>query len=103
MIRRRAPDPLDLMTYASEDDLRNIDPRPAQARARERMARRFEIFGESKIDDTPAPATGETISTAAEAWITELTSDKSTASQPLTIEGHRARVRAFIGSTRIFR
>jgi integrase len=97
MIRRRAPDPLDLMTYASEDDLRNIDPRPAQARARERMARRFEIFGESKIDDTPAPATGETISTAAEAWITELTSDKSTASQPLTIEGHRARMRAFIG------
>jgi integrase len=96
-VQRRSVDPLERMSYVSDDDLRNIDPRPAQARAHERMVRRFETFGESMIDDTPAPATGETISIAAEAWITELTSDKSTASQPLTIEGHRARVRAFIG------
>jgi integrase len=98
-VRRRSVDPLDLMTYASEADFRNIDPRPARerarARARERMAQRYENFGAPEIDG--APPAGETISTAAEAWITELTSDKSTAPDQPAIDDHRRRVRAFIG------
>jgi integrase len=43
-----------------------------------------------------APATGETVSQAAEAWIAELTQDKAAAPRPLTIEGHRKRVQAFV-------
>jgi integrase len=42
------------------------------------------------------PATGETISQAAEAWIKEITRDKATAPRPLTIDGHRKRVKKFI-------
>jgi integrase len=43
----------------------------------------------------PAPATGETISQAAEAWIAELKrQDKPP--QPATIDGHRKRVKAFV-------
>jgi integrase len=44
----------------------------------------------------PMPARGETISQAAEAWFQEITRDKATAPRPLTIEGHRKRVQAFV-------
>jgi integrase len=40
--------------------------------------------------------TGETISTAAEAWFTELQRDPSAAVKATTLEGHRLRVRAFV-------
>jgi integrase len=39
---------------------------------------------------------GETISQAAEAWIKEMTRDKSAAPRDTTLDGHRLRVRAFV-------
>jgi integrase len=55
-------------------------------------------MGQAPAASTPiAPAAGdETVSQAAEAWIKEMTRDKSTAPRPQTIEGHRQRVQAFI-------
>jgi integrase len=44
--------------------------------------------------------TGETISQAAEAWIRELTRDKSAARRDATLAGHRLRVRAFVDKCR---
>jgi integrase len=77
----------------------------------EMRARRFEAYGQAGAgllaragyykEGEPAPvlalpATGETISQAAEAWIRELTSDPKEAPQATTLEGHRLRVRAFV-------
>jgi hypothetical protein len=43
-----------------------------------------------------APAAGETISQAAEAWFAEMTRDKTAAPRDTTMGGHRLRVRAFV-------
>jgi integrase len=47
------------------------------------------------VQDLP-PASGETISRAAEAWIRAMEADKSAAPRKQTIDGHRIRVRAFV-------
>jgi integrase len=53
------------------------------------------------FSDAVAPASGgETISQAAEAWIRELTRDKSAARRDATLAGHRLRVRAFVDKCR---
>jgi integrase len=45
--------------------------------------------------DQRAPA-GETINQASEAWLAELTRDKTAAPRDTTLDGHRLRVRAFV-------
>jgi integrase len=68
--------------------------RAAQERARlEHKAAPWLAYGAafgSVAESEPAPSTGETVSQAAEAWFASMDS------QPLTIEGHRKRVQAFV-------
>jgi hypothetical protein len=61
----------------------------------ERRARWFEWYGAS--GEQPASTAGETVSQAAEAWYAELTRDKAAAPRDATLDGHRLRVRAFVG------
>jgi integrase len=71
-------------------------------RRQERLARWFEEYGEGKgafsalFGEQPASTAGETINQATEAWLAELTRDKTTAPQDTTLGGHRLRVRAFV-------
>src|SRR5262249_39553581 len=47
----------------------------------------------------PSPTAGETVNQAAEAWLAELTRDKTAAPRGTTLDGHRLRVRAFVEKT----
>jgi integrase len=67
-------------------------------RLNERRAAWFEAYGRGAFGpEQPAPATaaGETVSRAAEAWLAELTRDKSAAPRATTLDGHRLRVKVF--------
>jgi integrase len=107
MLKRRL-DPLEPMTYVSDDEWREFIQGPptqrqkefAQMRAQkrnERIAKMYEDWGNSDFEGEPARAGGgpETISQAAEAWIAELTRQDEPP-RPQTLDGHRNRVRVFI-------
>jgi integrase len=72
-------------------------------RRQERLARWFEEYGEGKgafsalFGEQPASTAGETINQAAEAWLKEMTRDKAAAPRDTTLQGHRLRVKAFVG------
>src|SRR3954471_9437593 len=67
----------------------------------ERQAQRFEMLGDNltrfATGEQPAARrnVGETVSEAAEAWLAELKRDE--APRDTTLQGHRDRVRAFVG------
>jgi integrase len=77
----------------------------------EMRARRFEAYGQAgagllaragyykegeRAPVPELPATGETVSQAAEAWLAEMTRDKAAAPRETTLDGHRLHVRAFV-------
>jgi integrase len=65
------------------------------------LADAVETFKTPAAPMTIAPTSGgETISQAAEAWIKEMTRDKSAAPRDTTLDGHRLRVRAFVDKYR---
>jgi integrase len=80
-------------TGALAAELREAERRLAD----ERRAVWFETYGRAygRID-APASPVGETISQAADAWLAELTRDKTAAPRDTTLDGHRLRVRAFV-------
>jgi integrase len=65
-------------------------------RRNERIARRFEQYGEGTLGEHPAAraGAGETISQALEGWLKDLTSNKARRAD--TLKGHRVRAQAFI-------
>jgi integrase len=68
----------------------------------ERQAVWFETYGRfgpggpRDQAEQPAPTGGETVNTAAAAWLAELTRDKAAAPRQQTLDGHRLRIRAFV-------
>ncbi len=65
----------------------------------ERRARWYENYAASqpwRHEQARAPAAGETVSQAADAWFADMTRDKSAAPREQTLGGHRLRVRAFV-------
>jgi integrase len=71
---------------------------PEYARTmQERVTRQFEQYAEwVKSGEQSAPTAGEAINQAAEAWLAEMTRDKTAAPRDTTLGGHRLRVRAFV-------
>jgi integrase len=73
--------------------------RPVTQRMIEQRARWFEEYADRASGEQPAARrTGETINRAAEAWLAEMTRDKAAAPRQQTVDGHRLRVRAFVGA-----
>jgi integrase len=92
---------------AVEELIRRGETDPARARQMVLTAKTLAVYAHSgkMLDDlmpiksatVAAPTSGgETISQAAEAWIKEMTRDKSAAPRDTTLDGHRLRVRAFV-------
>jgi integrase len=93
--------PRELRAKVDEALLRALQP--DTPRTVERRAAWFEGYGDraSGIASGEQPAaqsapTGETVNQAAEAWLEEMTRDKTAAPQDTTVQGHRLRVRAFV-------
>jgi integrase len=74
------------------------DERPAAPEQRGPWLERYGALLDRVLsgEQPAARRSGETINQAAEAWIAEMTRDKSAAPRETTLDGHRLRVRAFV-------